>query len=73
MLETFTHSPNDVTPERIAQVMALGVSREAIRDAFHVAFLFNVYDRLADTLGWELPDERYYRKAATFLLSKGYR
>jgi hypothetical protein len=40
----------------------------AIRDAFYVAFLFNTYDRLADTLGWELPEERYYPKAGRFLL-----
>jgi hypothetical protein len=40
---------------------------------FYVAFLFNTYDRLADTLGWELPDARYYPKAGRFLLAKGYR
>jgi len=49
------------------------VSAEAINDAFYVAFLFNTYDRLADTLGWELPDEGYYPKAGQFLLKKGYR
>jgi len=48
------------------------VSRDAIRDAFYVAYLFNTYDRLADTLGWELPDESYYPKAGQFLLKKGY-
>jgi len=41
-------------------------------DAYYVAFLFNTYDRLADTLGWELPDERYYPKAGKFLLKRGY-
>jgi hypothetical protein len=53
-------------------VLQAGVSREAIRDAFYVAFLFNTYDRLADTLGWELPEDRYYAKAGQFLLKKGY-
>ena len=48
------------------------MAREAIRDAFYVAFLFNTYDRLADTLGWELPEDRYYGKAGKFLLKKGY-
>jgi hypothetical protein len=60
-------SPADIRP-----LVALGVSPEAIRDAFYVAFLFNTYDRLADTLGWELPDERYYPKAGRFLLKRGY-
>jgi hypothetical protein len=53
-------------------VLSTGVTREAVRDAFYVAFLFNTYDRLADTLGWELPDQRYYAKAGQRLLKKGY-
>jgi hypothetical protein len=58
--------------DHIRTALAAGVSRDAIRDAFYVAFLFNTYDRLADTLGWELPDERYYAKAGQVLLKKGY-
>ena len=46
------------------------MTREAVRDAFYVAFLFNTYDRLADTLGWQLPHQRYYDKAGQFLLKK---
>jgi alkylhydroperoxidase family enzyme len=72
LLETFTLHPDQLTPEQIRPVLAAGVTREAIRDAFYVAFLFNTYDRLADTLGWELPDQRYYAKAGQFLLKKGY-
>jgi alkylhydroperoxidase family enzyme len=72
LLETFTLHPDQLTPSSIRAVLATGVSREAIRDAFYVAFLFNTYDRLADTLGWELPDQRYYAKAGQFLLKKGY-
>jgi len=56
----------------VRAVLATGVTREMIRDAFYVAFLFNGYDRLADTLGWELPDPKYYAKAGKFLLKKGY-
>ena len=54
-------------------VLDAGVTREAIRDALYVAFLFNTYDRLADTLGWQLPKDRYYAKAGQFLLKKGYK
>jgi hypothetical protein len=53
--------------------MAHGISKDAIRDAFYVAFLFNTYDRLADTLGWELPDRAYYLKAGQRLLHHGYK
>ena len=72
LLETFTLRPDELTAVDIRAVLAAGVSREAIRDAFYVAFLFNTYDRLADTLGWELPEDRYYGKAGSFLLKKGY-
>jgi alkylhydroperoxidase family enzyme len=72
LLETFTLRPDELTAADIRAVLAAGVSREAIRDAFYVAFLFNTYDRLADTLGWELPEDRYYGKAGSFLLKKGY-
>jgi alkylhydroperoxidase family enzyme len=72
LLETFTLQPEQLTSARVLEVLATGVTREAIRDAFYVAFLFNVYDRLADTLGWELPDSSYYAKAGPFLLKKGY-
>jgi hypothetical protein len=73
LLETFTLRPEQLGADDVRAVLARGVSREAIRDAFYVAYLFNTYDRLADALGWELPDDRYYRKAGQFLLEKGYR
>lgn len=72
LLETFTLRPEQLSASDIRAVLAAGVTREAIRDAFYVAFLFNTYDRLADTLGWELPDQSYYAKAGQRLLHKGY-
>ena len=72
LLEIFTLRPNELGPADVRVVLDAGVSREAIRDAFYVAFLFNTYDRLADTLGWELPDDAFYLKSGTFLLKKGY-
>ena len=71
-LETFTQRPDERTAADVRAVLATGVSREAMRDAMYVAFLFNTYDRLADTLGWELPEDGYYAKAGKFLLKKGY-
>jgi alkylhydroperoxidase family enzyme len=72
LLETFSMRPDEIGPADVRVVLNEGVSREAIRDAFYVAFLFNTYDRLADTLGWELPEDAYYAKAGQFLLKKGY-
>ena len=72
LLETFTLRHDQLGPEDVRAVLATGVTKEMIRDAFHVAFLFNTYDRLADALGWELPADEFYRKAGKFLLKKGY-
>ena len=72
LLEIFTLRHRELTPEHVRAVLQTGVTREAVRDAFYVAFLFNTYDRLADTLGWELPDESYYPKAGQRLLHHGY-
>lgn len=72
LLEIFTLRPDALGPADVRVVLDAGVSREAIRDAYYVAFLFNTYDRLADTLGWELPEDRFYAKSGEFLLKKGY-
>lgn len=72
LLETFTLRHEQLAVTDIIPVLAAGVTREGIRDAFYVAFLFNTYDRLADTLGWELPAPAYYLKAGQRLLHKGY-
>jgi alkylhydroperoxidase family enzyme len=60
--------------EDMRSVLALGVTREAIAEALHVAYLFNVYDRLADALGWEVPPagSGFYRTSAKRLLQRGY-
>lgn len=60
--------------EDVRAVLATGVSREAINDALEVAFLFNVYDRLADSMGWDVPaiDSGYYQVVARRLLGRGY-
>ena len=72
LLEKLTLSPAALTGADVRAALAAGATREAIRDAMYVAYLFNTYDRLADTLGWELPDDRYYPRAGRFLLKFGY-
>ena len=69
---TLDHS--NLEPEDVRAVLALGVSKAAIAEAMEVAFLFNIYDRLADTMAWHVPDvgTGYYKGAADRLLKKGY-
>jgi hypothetical protein len=61
-------------PEDVRRVLQTGVSRQAIQEALEVAFLFNIYDRLADTMGWHVPPPAggYYQQAARRLLKRGY-
>jgi hypothetical protein len=65
---------NALDPEDVRAVLRTGVSRQAIQDALEVAFLFNIYDRLADSMGWDVPalGGGYYQLAAKRLLTNGY-
>jgi hypothetical protein len=62
-------------PEDVRAVMRAGVSKPAIQDALEVAFLFNIYDRLADAMGWDVPAvaSGYYQLVARRLMKNGYR
>ena len=61
-------------PEDVRAVLRLGVSKQAVAEAMEVAFLFNVYDRMADAMGWDVPPVAggYYRMGARRLLKHGY-
>jgi alkylhydroperoxidase family enzyme len=50
-LETLTLRPDAFGPADVRAARACGVSDADLIDAFNVAFIFNVMDRLADTLG----------------------
>ena len=75
LLEKMTLDHGRIGPEDVRTVLRTGVSRPAIQDALEVAFLFNIYDRLADTMGWDVPAQEsgYYQVAARRLLKQGYR
>lgn len=74
-LKKMTLEHEALTPDDARAVLATGVTREALTEAMHVAYLFNIYDRLADTMGWDVPAQEsgYYESAARRLLAKGYR
>jgi hypothetical protein len=51
---------------------AAGLTDEEIEDAIHVCALFNVINRVADSLGFEPADANGYKVSARMLLDKGY-
>ena len=74
LLRKMTLEPEALGAADVRAVLALGVSRQAVADAMHVAYLFNIYDRLADTMGWDVPAQEsgFYRSSARRLLERGY-
>ena len=49
------------------------MSEDAVRDVVYVCFAFNLIDRVSDALGFDLMDERGYRRGAQVLLRVGYK
>ena len=71
-LEKLTLRPDEVRPRDIEPLRAAGLSDEAIEDAINVCALFNIYDRMADSLGWYLPEPAGYAASAQNLIRRGY-
>ena len=71
-IEKLTLRPGELTPDDAAGVRAAGVSEEALVDAIHVAALFNVIVRLADSLGWDVPTFDDFHARADAMLTRGY-
>jgi hypothetical protein len=55
LLEKLTLEPAALAADDVRAVRRAGVSDAAIADAIHVGALFNVINRCADALGFELP------------------
>jgi alkylhydroperoxidase family enzyme len=71
-LETLTLRPDELTPADAEEVLAAGVSRDALVDAIHVAVLFCMIVRLADSLGWHVPSAEALDARAPAMLDGGY-
>jgi hypothetical protein len=71
-LEKLTLRPGEVTPGDADGVLAEGVSRDALVDAIHVAVLFAMIVRLADSLGWRVPPAEAFAARAPAMAASGY-
>jgi alkylhydroperoxidase family enzyme len=71
-LEKLTCSPADIRPADLAPLRAAGVSDEGIEDAIQVCVLFNIYDRMADSLNFHLPGPDGYAASGRSLMQRGY-
>ena len=71
-LEKLTLRPDEIRPRDVEPLRAAGISDEGIEDAIHACVLFNIYDRMADSLGWHLPDRAGYAASGRNLMKRGY-
>ena len=71
-IEKLTLRPEELTREDAAAVRAAGVSDEALVDAIHVAALFSMIVRMADSLGWDVPPFESFYERAEAMLGSGY-
>jgi alkylhydroperoxidase family enzyme len=72
-LERHQRDPNGLSVADVDVVRAAGVSDAAIEDALHVAFVFNLINRLADAFGFSFGDEDGRQAEARALHRIGYR
>jgi alkylhydroperoxidase family enzyme len=71
-LEKLTLRPEELGSEDAEAVRAAGVSDQAMVDAIHVAALFNMIVRLADSLGWDVPTWESCLGRGGAMLTRGY-
>ena len=70
-LEKLTLAPESLTPVDAAAVRAAGVGEQGMVDAIYVCVLFNMIDRIADALGFDVPAD--FSRGAANQLRRGYK
>jgi alkylhydroperoxidase family enzyme len=71
-LEKLTLNPAHMRPADLKPLRAAGVTDAAIEDAINVCVLFNVYDRLADSLNFDRPGPDGYAAFGRTVMRRGY-
>jgi hypothetical protein len=73
LLEKVTLSPGYISADDLVAPRGAGVSDRAILDATYVCVGFNIIARIADALGFKIPSEELFFRAARLLRIFGYR
>jgi alkylhydroperoxidase family enzyme len=71
-LEKLTLRPDELSAQDAENVLAAGVREDALIDAIHVAALFAMIVRLADSFDWHVPPERELAARAEANLGSSY-
>lgn len=73
LLEQMTLRPEEVSEVEIKRALDAGVSHEALDDAIHICFLFNVIVRVADAMDFGVPTKEEAIRNAKIVLKRGYK
>jgi alkylhydroperoxidase family enzyme len=73
LVRKLTMAPEEVGADDLRAILDAGVSEDGAIDVMYVCFAFNLIDRVADALGFDLMDEAGYRRGARVQLRFGYR
>jgi alkylhydroperoxidase family enzyme len=71
-LEKLTLRPDELSAQDAENVLAAGVWEDALIDAIHVAALFAMIVRLADSFDWHVPPEQELAARAEANLGSSY-
>jgi hypothetical protein len=71
-IEKLTLHPDELSGADADAVRSTGVTDDAMVDAIHVAALFNMIDRMADSLKFEVPPYESFLGRADTMLAEGY-
>ena len=71
-LEKLTLVPGEVRQDDIVSMRAAGASDQAIEDAIYVCVYFNIIDRIADSLDFEVLSAEIFAQRAGNFLKEGY-
>ncbi len=67
-----TLHPSELVPADAEAALRAGCTAAELRDAIYVCAAFNAIDRIADTMGFRLQDDKALRKSALRLWTHGY-
>ena len=73
LLEALTTDPGSIPHSQLRAVRSAGVDDAALIDAFYVAYVFNVINRIADALDFGYRSDRDRLRGARILRRNGYR
>ena len=71
-LEKLTLSPGEVRPDDGRALRTAGISEQAAEDAIYVCVLFNIIDRIADSLDFAVPTPEDFARTASNTSTHSY-